>query len=289
MHDDDGLDPRVPPEQQPRALPPEQPNSMRRGAGAAGGILVGIAVFWTKVKLVLGVLFGLKWLVLAPKLLWSFGSIFASLWFYAILFGWKFGVVFVLQILVHEMGHYLTFRNYGVPVSLPMMIPGLGAFVSSPMTEDPARNAVAALMGPVFGVGAATVCWGYGLFTGEPFWIAAAYVGFFLNLFNLIPAYPFDGGRVAGAIDGRIWLVGAALLVGFVVLTHNYSPFMLLIVAFVLISSIPRGIAAWRGQVDPRERIAQPMQRVLMAIGYFGLIAIAIAGAAATISQRAAA
>jgi Zn-dependent protease len=287
MHDDDRPEhPGVPAE--PQLPVQQQPNPMKRGASAAGGFLVALALFWTKIKLVLGVLFGLKWLLLAPKLLLSFGSIFVSLWFYAILFGWKFGVVFVLQILVHEMGHYLTFRNYGVPVSLPMFIPGLGAFVSSPMTEDPARNAVAALMGPIFGVGAATVCWGYGLFTGEPFWIAAAYVGFFLNLFNLIPAYPFDGGRVAGAIDGRIWLVGAALLVGFVVLTHNFSPFMLLIVAFVLISSIPRGIAAWRGQVDPREHIAAPMQRVLMAIGYFGLIAIAVAGAAATVSQRAA-
>jgi Zn-dependent protease len=279
MHEDDRLDqPQMP---APQPLPGEPRKG--RGAGAAGGILVALAVLWTKIKLVLVALFWLKGFA------FSFGSIFISLWFYAILFGWKFGVVFVLQILVHEMGHYLTFRNYGVPVSLPMFVPGLGAFVSSPMTEDPARNAVAALMGPVFGVGAATVCWGYGLFTGEPFWIAAAYVGFFLNLFNLIPAYPFDGGRVAGAIDGRIWLIGAALLVGFVVLTRSFSPFMLLIVAFVLISSIPRGIAAWRGQVDPREQIAQPMQRALMAIGYFGLIAIAVAGAAATISQRAAA
>ena len=252
-----------------------------------GGILVGIAVFWAKIKLVLGVLFGLKWLVLAPKLLLSFGSIFLSLWFYALLFGWKFGVVFVLQILVHEMGHYLTFRNFGVPASLPMFIPGLGAFISSPMTDDPGRNAVAALMGPVFGVAAATACWGYGLLTGEPFWIAAAYVGFFLNLFNLIPAYPFDGGRVAGAIDGRIWLVGAAMLVGYVVLFRHFSIFTLMIMVFVLSSSIPRGIAAWRGHVDPRERIAEPMQRVLMAIGYFGLIAIAVAGAAATVSQRA--
>jgi len=274
MHDDD----RVEPPQPPAQLGGQQ--RKRGGAGAAGGILVTLAVAWTKIKLVLVALLWLKGYA------FSFGTIFISLWFYASLFGWKFGVVFVLQILVHEMGHYLTFRNYGVPVSLPMFVPGLGAFVSSPMTTDPARNAVAALMGPVFGVAAATVCWGYGLFTGEPFWIAAAYVGFFLNLFNLIPAYPFDGGRVAGAIDGRIWLVGAALLVGFVVLTHNYSPFMILIVGIVLISSIPRGIAAWRGEVDPRQQIAEPGQRVMMAIGYFGLIAIAIAGAAATVSQR---
>ena len=225
-----------------------------------------------------------KWALIGPKL-FSLGSIFLSLLFYAGLFGWKFGIVFVLQILVHEMGHYLTFRNFGVPVSLPMFIPGLGAFVSSPMTDDPARNAVAALMGPVFGIAAAAICWGNGVFAGDPFWIAAAYVGFFINLFNLIPAYPFDGGRVAGAIDGRIWLVGVVLLLAWVVLLRNFGPFTILILIFVLISSVPRGLAAWRGQVDPREHIANGSQRAAIALAYFALIAIAIAGAAATVHK----
>jgi membrane-associated protease RseP (regulator of RpoE activity) len=150
------------------------------------------------------------------------------------------------------------------------------------MTSDPARNAVAALMGPVFGVAAAALCWGYGIAMGEPFWIAAAYVGFFLNLFNLIPAFPFDGGRVAGAIDGRIWLVGVALLLGWVVVFRHFTPFTLLILIFVLVSSVPRGIAAWRGHVDPLLQVASPGQRGALAIAYFALIAVAVAGSAAT-------
>ena len=254
--------------------------------GTAGGILVALGLAAAKFKSILAAVGLLKVLVLGPKLLFSFGSIFLSLWFYAVLFGWKFGIVFVLQILVHEMGHYLTFRNFGVPVSLPLFVPGLGAFVSSPMTADPARNAIAALMGPVFGVAAAAVCWAYGLATGEPFWLAAAYVGFFLNLFNLIPAYPFDGGRVAGAIDGRIWLVGVVLLVAWIVYNRSFSVFTMLILVFVLASSVPRGLAAWRGQVDPRERIVAPAQRGAIALAYFALIAIAIAGAAATVIDR---
>jgi Zn-dependent protease len=274
MHDDDRF-------RQPR-------QQKGRGMGAAGGILVALGLAAAKFKVLLGALVSLKWLILAPKLLLSFGSIFLSLWFYAVFFGWKFALVFVLQILVHEMGHYVTFRNFGVPVSLPLMVPGLGAFVSAPLTADPARNAVAALMGPVFGVAAAAVCWAYALASGDAssagpsFWLAAAYVGFFLNLFNLIPAYPFDGGRVAGAIDGRIWLVGVALLLGWIVVFRHFTAFTLLIVLFVLVSSVPRGIAAWRGQVDPRERIASPAQRAALALAYFALIAVAVAGAAAT-------
>ncbi len=259
---------------------PRQRNQQQRGT--AGGILVALGIGAVKFKGALLVLLNLKWLILAPKLLLTFGSMFLSIWFYALFFGWKFGVVFVLLILVHEMGHFLTFRNFGTAVSLPLFIPGLGAFVSSPMTSDPARNAVAALMGPVFGVAAAAACWGYAIVTGEPFWLAAAYIGFFLNLFNLIPAFPFDGGRVAGAIDGRIWLVGVALLVGWVVLFRAFSPFTFLILIFVLVSSVPRGLAAWRGHVDPLVQVASPGQRGALALAYFGLIALAVAGSAAT-------
>jgi Zn-dependent protease len=265
----------------PFKQPGRQQQNQRRG-GAAGGILVALGLAAAKFKGALLLLVNFKWLLLlGPKLL-SFGSIFVSIWFYALFFGWKFGVVFVLLILVHEMGHFLTFRNFGTPVSLPLFVPGLGAFVSSPMTSDPARNAVAALMGPVFGVAASAACWGYGIVTGEPFWVAAAYVGFFLNLFNLIPAFPFDGGRVAGAIDGRIWLVGVALLIGWVVTFRAFTPFTFLILIFVLVSSLPRGLAAWRGQVDPLVQVASPGQRGALAVAYFGLIALALAGSAAT-------
>ena len=275
-----------------RPLAPSPPQPKKRG-GALGGALVALGLLAVKFKALLGALFAFKWLILAPKLLLSFGSVFVSLWFYALLFGWKFAIVFVALIFVHEMGHYVTFRNFGMSVSLPMFIPGLGAFVSTPMSTDPARNAIGAIMGPVFGVAASTICWAYGAATqpavslDHNFWIAAAYVGFFLNLFNLIPAYPLDGGRIAGAIDGRLWLLGAVLIVAWlgydvVRLGHIPSAFTLLILGFVLFSSLPRAIAAFRGRIDPRERIGSGAQRAILAISYFGLLAICAAGAAAT-------
>jgi Zn-dependent protease len=270
MHDDDeGLRSRLPPQR-------------RRGMGTAGGILVALGAAALKFKTVLLALTSLKWLVLAPKLLISFGSMFLSVIFYALFFGWKFGIVLVALLAVHELGHYLTFRNLGIPASLPTFVPGLGAFVSSPMSRDPASNAFAAIMGPVFGIAASAICWAYGLSSGENFWIAAAYFGFFLNLFNLIPAIPLDGGRVAGAIDGRIWLVGAVLLVGALVYLRQFSIFTIVIVLLVLFSSIPRGIAAFRGVVDPTIQIVSGQQRLILAIAYFALLGIAGAGAAAT-------
>lgn len=269
MHDDD------------RLVQPKKPKD-RKGAGTAGGILVGLIALGAKFKAILLALAGFKWLLFAPKFLLSFGSIIASVWLYALFWGWKFGLVFVALLLVHELGHYLTFRNFGIPASLPLFIPGLGAFVSSPMSADPARNAIAAIMGPVFGVLASAVCWGYGLTTGEPFWIAAAYVGFFLNLFNLIPAFPLDGGRVAGAIDGRLWLLGVVVLVGWFIAVRHVSMFAILILIFVLVSSVPRAIAAFKGRVDPTLQLVAGPQRAILAIAYFALLALAAAGAAAT-------
>ncbi len=273
MHDHDPL-------LQPRQAGDPKP---RRGMGPIGGVLAALAVAAAKFKVILSGLLAFKWLFLGSKLLLSFGSIFLSVGVYALLFGgWKIAIVFVLMMLVHELGHLLTFRNFGIPASLPLFIPGLGAFVSSPMSADPAKNAIAALMGPVFGVMAAAACWGYGLFTHEQFWIACAYIGFFLNLFNLLPVFPFDGGRVAGAIDARLWLLGVVLLVGFVVFFHAFSIFTVLILIFVLVNSIPRIRATLRGQVDPTIHIADGSTRATLAFFYFALIALAVAGGAET-------
>jgi Zn-dependent protease len=271
-------------EEERRLEQPRQVKDQKKARGI-GGVLVALAILAAKFKGVIAVLLSFKWLLLAPKLLLSFGSIFLSLWFYATIFGWKFGIVFVAMILVHELGHLLTFRNFGIPVSLPYFIPGLGAFVSSPMSSDPARNAVAALAGPAFGVAAAAVCWAFAFATGEPFWAACAYAGFFINLFNLIPALPLDGGRVAGVLDNRLYLLGVAVFVIWILAFRHFSAFTFLILIFIVGSSVPRAIAAWRGEIDPRERVPAAA-RVAIGGSYLFLIALTVAGAAATAGAR---
>jgi Zn-dependent protease len=279
MHDDEG---------------PQERKQGNGRAGAAGGILVALGLAAAKFKTVLAILFGLKWLVVLPKLLLSFGSMFLSVLLYAQWFGgWKIAIVFVLMILVHELGHFMTWRNYGVKASLPLFIPGFGAFVSAPSTGTPAQNVAAALAGPVFGVGAAAVCWAYAAFLGEPslapqarFWTSCAYIGFFLNLFNLIPTPPFDGGAIAGAIDGRLWIVGIVLLGAWVILFWH-SPFGFVILALMLITAVPRVLAMMRGQLDPRGSGLLPIQRAATFVAYIVVILIAVAGVAATHTQRA--
>jgi Zn-dependent protease len=255
--------------------PPKKP-AWRTGAGFAGAA----ALLFAKFKGLLLLLVNLKWLVFAPKLLLSFGSLFLSIWFYALFFGWKFGIVFVLLILVHELGHYVTFRNFGIDAKLPFFIPGFGAFVAA---RGPAPSmtieAIATLAGPVFGIAASAMCYAYAFTTHEPFWYAAAYVGFFLNALNLLPVPPFDGGRIAGTIDPRLWIVGLAAFIGFVIFYSVWSPFTILMIAIVAIGAIPRIYGLFKGRIDPRLADLPMGNRWAIAVAYFVTLAIAVVGA----------
>jgi Zn-dependent protease len=273
----------------PAQPPPEYagyraPKRPQAGWQKAGGAVGALWLLGAKFKGLLVLLLNFKWLLFVPKLLFSFGSLFISIWFYALFFGWKFGIVFVLLILVHELGHYVTFRNFGIAASLPFFIPGFGAFVAA---RGPApsltKEALATLAGPVYGIAAAGACYALAASTHEPFWYAAAYVGFFLNALNLLPIPPFDGGGISAAIDPRLWIGGVVALLAGVVVFHAWtSPFALLMLVVVAIVAVPRIRALLAGYVDPRFAGVARTSRIAIAIAYFATMAIAVAGAAAT-------
>ncbi len=225
-------------------------------------------------------------LVLLPKLkiLTTSGSMLVSIAAYSLIFGWPFAVGFVLLLFVHEIGHVIQLRREGIEASAPMFIPFLGAVVAAKsMGDDAAAEARVGLAGPVFGSLATLVPLGIYLATGDDFWRALAFVGFFLNLFNLLPVLPLDGGRAMAALSPRIWLVGIAALVA---LTFVYpNPIMLLILLF-------GGIETWRRFKDRGTEAALAFHdiptrtRVIVAIVYVGLAALLALGVAETHLDR---
>lgn len=222
------------------------------------------------------VLVGFKYLKFAilpilkfmPVVLKTGGTMAVSVGFYAMAWGWKFAVGFVLLLFVHECGHLLVARRFGLPVSAPMFIPFMGAFIA--LKGQPRNAWVEAMVGiggPALGAVGALACAMIGVYTGNDFWFALAYCGCLLNLFNLIPIGALDGGRIAMAVSPWLWVVGLVLILAMVIQRPN------LVLIFVLVTAMPRLFSLFRTKTDAeREYLAIPAsQRVAVAVMYFCL------------------
>ena len=117
------------------------------------------------------------------------------------LYGFVFAAGFAVQILIHEMGHYIDIKRRGLPADLPLFVPGLGAFVRwNALGVSLETRAAVSLAGPLAGAIAAAFCAGMWLATGEGIWAALARSGAWLNLLNLIPVFGLDGAHAFLAI-----------------------------------------------------------------------------------------
>ena len=161
-------------------------------------------------KLLLLLFSGLKF----GKLLASGGTMLLSLLVYAAIYGWRYAAGFIALLFVHEMGHYIAARHKGLPVGLPTFIPFVGAWIElKQMPHDAQTEAFVGLGGPLLGTVGATLCYLLARTWDADWLLAVSYAGFFLNLFNLIPLSPFDGGRITAVLSPRIWLLGVPVLV----------------------------------------------------------------------------
>jgi Zn-dependent protease len=253
----------------------ERPSPLKRIGSGLAVIGAALAKFGGALK---------AGLLLLPKLkiLTTSGSMLVSVAAYSLIWGWKFAVGFVLLLLVHECGHVIQLRREGIKASAPMFIPFLGAFISAKtLGDDAAAEARVGLAGPVLGsLGAAALIPVY-LATGDDLWRALAFTGFFLNLFNLLPVLPLDGGRAMAAMAPWMWFLGFAGLVVVAFTFHN--PIILLILLL-------GGMETWRrwklrrsGTEEQQDyyRVSRGT-RLAVAVVYIGLIAALSYGMHAT-------
>jgi Zn-dependent protease len=208
------------------------------------------------------------------------GSMIVSVGAYALLGGWWFGVGLVALIFVHEMGHVLELRRQGVPASAPLFIPFLGAFVGLKKLPDNAwKEAQVALAGPILGSLGALAVWGAGVHYDSRFLKALAFVGFLINLFNLLPVVPLDGGRAVAALHPAIWLAG---LVGLVALEiYRPTPILPIIILLGALELWRRWQMRGHPEFERYYRVA-PWQRLVVATVYLGLAALLVVGMSAT-------
>ncbi|HET9419212.1 MAG TPA: site-2 protease family protein [Chthoniobacterales bacterium] len=229
-----------------------------------------IAKFFAKLKFIL-----LPLLKFLPILLKSGGTMLLMIWVYTAIWGWQFGVGFVLLLLVHETGHLLVAKKFGLNVGAPVFIPFMGAFIA--LKEAP-RNAwmeaCVGIGGPMLGTFGALVCNLLGEMFGAPVFVALAWFGYFLNLFNLTPVGMLDGGRIVSAMSRWLWLPGFAGLLWFGWKFPNF------IVWLIIFLSLPRIASLFRRRTEEERRYYEvtAAQRWTMSILYFGLILSLVAG-----------
>jgi Zn-dependent protease len=234
-----------------------------------GSILVvvgaAIAKFFAAIK-------GLLLLLPKVKLLTTAGTALVSVVLYSLFWGWTFAVGFVVLMFVHEMGHVLQLRREGIKASAPMFIPGFGAVVMmKSLPDDALAEARVGLAGPILGTVGAAVCLAIGEATNSDMLRALAYVGFLLNLINLVPLVPFDGGRAMAAMAPAMWFLGLGAMVALLLVSGN--PFLLI---FILLG----GMETWRRwklrgtrslEQAAYYRVA-PRNRLIVGAVYIGLI-----------------
>lgn len=233
-------------------------NRRKEGLAALGG--VGTA-------LVLALKFGLAGI-----------TALLSIAVYAALFGWAFGLGLVVLLFVHEMGHAVVMKLKGIPIGGMIFIPMLGAAVfMNRMPRNARDEAEVGIAGPIAGALASAVCLLIALANpGSPgVWAALAYFGFFINLFNLIPMVPLDGGRITAALDRRLWVVGLVALIGVQIwewINGTSSIFLLIII----ILSLTQFWARIRAPKTPESQTYYTVplrERILVGLAYFGLAA----------------
>jgi Zn-dependent protease len=204
--------------------PPQSGDGWKKGAAGIGPALL---LLFTKGKLLLLGLTKVSTLL----------SMLAFAGVYWVLYGWTFAVGMVFSIYIHEMGHVLTLREYGIPASAPMFIPGFGAFIRLKQLHiTPIQDSRVGLAGPIYGLGAALLALAGGYVTGAKAWDAIAHFGAVINLFNLIPVWQLDGGRGFAsqtrqqrlailATAGICWYFTGEVILGLVTLGAGYRMF----------------------------------------------------------------
>lgn len=247
------------------------PPKKKKKLAGLGGILVAIGSFLLKFK---SLAFLLKFGVVGFSAL-------ASVFVYSLLFGWRFAIGLVVLLFIHEMGHAVVMKLKGVPMGGMIFIPLLGAAVTMrQMPQNAKDEAEIGIAGPIAGALAASVCFFFARQSPDSIWAPLAYFGFFLNLFNLVPIIPFDGGRVVAAIDRRVWIIGFIVLLGYQIwewLQGDFSPWLLLFVIMAATQLWSRGLRAQSPQSQSYYKV-QLSSRILMGVLYFGLIIVLFLG-----------
>ena len=199
----------------------------------------------------------------------TLGSALVSIAAYSVWGGPWFAVGLVLMIFIHEMGHVVEIRRQGMEATAPIFIPFFGAAIfQRSHAQSPMRQAQIGIAGPIAGTVGATAALVLYSSTHWTMLLGWAYIGFLINLFNMIPFGMLDGGWILAPVSKWIQVAGLALL-GYLFVTGFVSPLVIIIVVL----GIPVVIQRFRNKAHDAYLTSEPAsQRYLMGAAWLGLV-----------------
>lgn len=196
-------------------------------------------------------------------------SLGVSVLCYAISLDFFLAVGLVILLFVHEIGHVIAARVVGLRTSPPIFIPFLGALVRlkhQPYNAKMAANI--AIGGPALGTVSALLCLALYFWTMQHKFLILAYVASMMNLFNLIPSEPMDGGQIVLAISPYLWWGGTVILAIVQWYTRNIIIFVILLFSLWRLVQLQfMGTNSYYYQLSIK-------QRILVLTWYLGLVVV---------------
>jgi Zn-dependent protease len=228
-------------------------------------IIAPVVFILTKLKAILLIATKVKYFGLVISMIVSVGA-------YTWVWGLPFAIGFVMLLFIHEMGHVTLARREGLKVSAPMFIPFLGAAMM--MRGQPQSALVEArvgIAGPIFGaIGCLLPLLGFEVFGGN-IWLGLVYTGCLINLFNLVPMLPLDGGRIMSAVSPWAWIPGLIILIALIPVLHN--PILIIFCIIGSLEAYQRWSADRRGEREGYHTVSA-RARIAVVISYFSLAAL---------------
>ncbi len=205
----------------------------------------------------------------------------ASVAGYAWLFSIEFALMLIACLVVHEYGHVRAMKYFGIKTKGIYLIPFVGGLaVSDDKITTRWQDVVISLMGPAFGLFTSVL--GVVLYyaTEMEIFAGVAVLSALLNLFNLLPILPLDGGHVLKSISFsmRSWVGLSVCLLGVLFgLWLSYTFGLMLLVFFLFIGALEI-VFEWRGRhtshLLPLDKYGQGFSAVMYALVVAGHVAV---------------
>jgi Zn-dependent protease len=228
----------------------------------------------------------LRFLRQVPGPVWTIGTALISIAIYSSRLGWKLSAGFITLLMVHELGHIVAARYYGIKISAPVVAPYLGALIIiREEIRDPWKQAVMGIAGPVFGTAGALVCWAVSHATGSLLFAEIAFAAMIINGVNVLPLGALDGGHVVALFHRKLWIIGYLIMA--VMAWYIRAPMMIL----SLVIMLPMVIGVFRKPGTRRLSRGKDAfhvslrKRLAMGALYIGLIAILAASMSLIFSE----